>query len=92
MERQKEVRHGQAEGRLFCRKTFALLQISNDARNEVIDRRLPELISGKEKERVQSRQAKVQVVIQLYPTETVWQHASNQVFAKSWYHWNLWKL
>ena len=45
MERQKEVRHGQAEGRIFCRKTLDLLQISNDARNEVTGRRLPDLIS-----------------------------------------------
>ena len=58
--------------RIFCRKTLALLQISNDARNEVIDRRLHEIISGEEKERVQSRQAQVQVVMQFYSSKAVW--------------------
>ena len=58
--------------RILCRKTLALLQISNDARNEVIDRRLHEIISGEEKERVQSRQAQVQVVMQFYSSKAVW--------------------
>ena len=69
--KKKSVMVKQRDGS-FVEKTLALLQISNDARNEAIDRRLHEIISGEEKERVQSRQAQVQVVMQFYSSKAVW--------------------
>ena len=69
--KKKSVMVKQRDGS-FVEKPLALLQISNDARNEVIDRRLHEIISGEEKERVQSRQAQVQVVMQFYSSKAVW--------------------